>query len=69
MKKLLERYKNHFICLQSGDEKLRTKDLKGLEGFLGKELQTEKINRKDFEVKIIKNTDDKVYSLRLDLAR
>lgn len=55
--------------LQSGDEKLRSKDLKGLEGFLNKELQTEKVNRKDYEIKIIKNTDDRVYSLRLDLAR
>jgi hypothetical protein len=48
---------------------LRSKDIKGLEGFLNRELQQEKINRKDFEGKIVKNTDDKVYSLRLDLAR
>ncbi|CAD8180437.1 unnamed protein product [Paramecium octaurelia] len=69
LQKVEEGAQNEKIIREAGDEKLRSKDLKGLEGFLNKELQSEKINRKDFEGKIIKNTDDKVYSLKLDLAR
>ncbi|CAD8067546.1 unnamed protein product [Paramecium primaurelia] len=69
LQKIEEGAQNEKIIRETGDEKLRSKDLKLLEGFLGKELQNEKINRKDYEVKIIKNTDEKVYSLKLDLAR
>ncbi|CAK56334.1 unnamed protein product (macronuclear) [Paramecium tetraurelia] len=69
LSKVEEGAQNEKIIRESGDEKLRTKDLKGLEAYLGKELQGEKVNRKDHEQKIIKNTDDRVYSLRLDLAR
>ncbi|CAD8131973.1 unnamed protein product [Paramecium octaurelia] len=69
LSKVEEGAQNEKIIRESGDEKLRTKDLKGLEAYLGKELQGEKVNRKDYEQKIVKNTDDRVYSLRLDLAR
>ncbi|CAD8141149.1 unnamed protein product [Paramecium octaurelia] len=51
------------------DQKLRNKDLKLLETNQGKELQSEKVNRKDYQQKITKTTDDRVYSLRVDIAR
>ncbi|CAK84945.1 unnamed protein product (macronuclear) [Paramecium tetraurelia] len=46
LSKVEEGAQNEKIIRESDDEKLRTKDLKGLEAYLGKELQGEKIIKK-----------------------
>lgn len=60
---------NEKIIRENSDERTRTKDLKAIDQELGRQLAFEKQARKDYELKVLKGTDDRVYQFRLELAR
>ena len=47
----------------------KTKEIKLVENNIALELNVEKQNRKEMETKITKKVDDKIYTLRLEVAK
>lgn len=67
--KIQDTITNEKVHRDAQDEKARTKDLKALDLCLQKELTIDRQNRKDYETRIVKQTDERAYQFRLDLAR
>lgn len=47
----------------------KTKEIKLVENNIALELNVEKQNRKEMEAKITKKVDDKIYALRVEVAK
>lgn len=67
--KIIRDVLNSNLFVQASDDTFRQRDLKGLEQVIVKELQKDKVLRRDSELKLARLIDEKSYQFRLELAR